>query len=107
MKRESEGKSHCKEVNQKRLIRTGSSMLCRCLCITNIYHSHTDYGQLGIEQSQPRLLPGAVASPLTDLPVIAVSCGYYHTIVLTATHSLFSFGRNDYGVSDLDGWVGR
>jgi alpha-tubulin suppressor-like RCC1 family protein len=56
-----------------------------------------DYGQCGLQDTGPRLLPGPVASPLTSVPVVQTACGYYHTTVLSAAGSLWAFGRNDFG----------
>ncbi len=55
------------------------------------------YHQLGIQDTSPRLLPGPVASPLTSAPVVQAACGYYHTVALTASGAVFSWGRSDFG----------
>ena len=56
-----------------------------------------DFGQCGVQNTSPRLLPGPVATPLAGVPVIQTTAGYYHTTILTASGSLFAFGRNDFG----------
>lgn len=56
-----------------------------------------DFGQCGVQDTSPRLLPGPVATPLAGVPVVQTTAGYYHTTVLTASGSVFAFGRNDFG----------
>lgn len=62
-----------------------------------------DYGQLGAAQygDHPQNTPFPVSSPLDDYSedfmVCEIACGYYHTIALTNTGAVYSFGRNDYG----------
>jgi RCC1 and BTB domain-containing protein len=38
-----------------------------------------------------------VRSGLSGETVANIRCGYYHTLLLTDTGRVFSFGRNDYG----------
>lgn len=52
-----------------------------------------------IDREAPRVAPLApqkINLPSTS-PVVQVSCGLHHTIVLTLTGEVFTFGSNQYG----------
>lgn len=55
-----------------------------------------DFGRLGHGHSGDEFLPRPVAF-FSDIPVRAVACGDAHTLVLTESGSLYSFGRNQNG----------
>ena len=52
------------------------------------------YGQLGIGCKQPALNPTYLQS-LQGIPIMQVTCGSYHSIVLTVSGNIFAFGRNE------------
>ncbi len=56
------------------------------------------YGQLGIGtlQSTSLGIPVELAS-LHGIPIIQIACGAYHSMVLTVSGNIFSFGKNDFG----------
>lgn len=54
---------------------------------------NNDYGQLGIGTNKPQPTPIYLKS-LQGIPVQQISCGAYHSIVLTVSGSVFSFGKN-------------
>jgi alpha-tubulin suppressor-like RCC1 family protein len=65
-----------------------------------------DYGQLGVEAATSRgtlgLIPlaycsGEGAADGGGTRVVQVSCGYYHTVLVTSSGGLRACGRNDYG----------
>ena len=56
-----------------------------------------DYGQLGLESTEPQKKFAKVKGALDGAQVKQLRCGYYHTIVLAAGEHVFGFGRNDYG----------
>lgn len=56
-----------------------------------------DYGQLGLESTDPQRKFAKVKGALDGAKVRQLRCGYYHTIVLAAGEHVFGFGRNDYG----------
>lgn len=56
-----------------------------------------DYGQLGLESTEPQKKFTKVQGALDGAQVKQLRCGYYHTIVLAAGEQVFGFGRNDYG----------
>lgn len=57
-----------------------------------------DHGQLGLESSSSVRVftPVVLAHPEME-PVVQVCCGYYHTLLLSASGIVAGFGRNDYG----------
>ena len=60
-----------------------------------IYITFTVLGQLGISEAlADQLLPMRV---LIDEPIIQVSAGSYHSVALSATKNLYSFGHAEYG----------
>lgn len=58
-----------------------------------------DYGQLGLGHARNIKVPALVKIALgeADEKVVDVSCGYYHTVVVTEKGKLITWGRNDYG----------
>ncbi|CAI5745069.1 unnamed protein product [Peronospora destructor] len=57
-----------------------------------------DHGQLGLgSTSEPVLYPTRLAPPLDRAMVPQLSCGYYHTAIVTVDGAVYTFGRNDYG----------
>ena len=61
-----------------------------------------DCGQLGhgdvADKKHPHLI-----STLSDVTVASVSCGQFHTVVVTAEGGVLVCGKNDYGQLGLDG----
>ncbi|ETV97749.1 hypothetical protein, variant 4 [Aphanomyces invadans] len=55
-----------------------------------------DFGQLGVDVRGVRATPVAVGDFDSDI-VVQVACGYYHSVALTQSGKVFTFGRNDYG----------
>nr|QBK91436.1 MAG: regulator of chromosome condensation protein [Pithovirus LCPAC302] len=53
---------------------------------------HNRYGQLGTENTRDILVPINVMNNIKD-----VSCGVYHTGVITTDNKLFMFGLNGFG----------
>jgi len=60
---------------------------------TNGYNSK---GQLGHGNTQSCYVPKLVEA-LSGFRVTKVCCSYYHSIILTDSDQIFSFGRNDFG----------
>lgn len=62
---------------------------------------HNDFGQLGNPDRTVGLeanpLPEPVALPGENGPVTQTAAGYGHSLVVTSTGQLYSFGENDYG----------
>lgn len=58
-----------------------------------------DYGQLGLGHARSVKVPTLVKVAIgeSDEKVVDVSCGYYHTVVVTERGKLITWGRNDYG----------
>ncbi|TYZ61267.1 hypothetical protein PybrP1_009568 [[Pythium] brassicae (nom. inval.)] len=58
-----------------------------------------DYGQLGLGHARNVKVPALVKVSVgeADEKVVDVSCGYYHTVVVTDKGKLITWGRNDYG----------
>lgn len=54
-----------------------------------------DYGQLGFENVE--IMRNFSKLSIENEKIIQVMCGYYHTLILTATNLVYGFGRNDYG----------
>ncbi|KAG2937663.1 hypothetical protein PC115_g4078 [Phytophthora cactorum] len=58
-----------------------------------------DYGQLGLGHARNMKVPTLVKTSLgeSDEKIVAVSCGYYHTVTISEKGKLVTWGRNDYG----------
>lgn len=58
-----------------------------------------DYGQLGLGHARNVKVPTLVKIAISDSDekIVDVSCGYYHTVVVTERGKLITWGRNDYG----------
>ncbi|KAE9340025.1 hypothetical protein PF008_g11289 [Phytophthora fragariae] len=58
-----------------------------------------DYGQLGLGHARSMKVPTLVKTSLgeSDEKIVAVSCGYYHTVTISEKGKLITWGRNDYG----------
>lgn len=58
-----------------------------------------DYGQLGLGHARNVKVPNMVKISFgeSDEKVVAVSCGYYHTVAITEKGKLITWGQNDYG----------
>ncbi|KAI9906924.1 hypothetical protein PsorP6_004192 [Peronosclerospora sorghi] len=58
-----------------------------------------DYGQLGLGHARNMKVPTLVKTSLweNDEKIVAVSCGYYHTVTISEKGKLLTWGRNDYG----------
>ncbi|KAF4134020.1 Ubiquitin-transferase HECT domain-containing protein [Phytophthora infestans] len=58
-----------------------------------------DYGQLGLGHARNLKTPALVKTSLgeSDEKIVAVSCGYYHTVTISEKGKLITWGRNDYG----------
>ncbi|OQS02576.1 regulator of chromosome condensation (RCC1) [Thraustotheca clavata] len=55
-----------------------------------------DCGQLGLDHTQHQHTPQLVDA-LSSQVVTKVSCGLYHTVVVTAGGDVYTCGKNDYG----------
>ncbi|OWZ24334.1 hypothetical protein PHMEG_000654 [Phytophthora megakarya] len=55
-----------------------------------------DCGQLGLDHTQHQHTPQLIDS-LSSQVITKVSCGLYHTIAITSSGEVYSFGKNDYG----------
>ncbi|CAH0489393.1 unnamed protein product [Peronospora farinosa] len=60
---------------------------------------NNDYGQLGQGHVRSTKVPNRVKTSLggSDEKIVAVSCGYYHTVSISEKGKLITWGRNDYG----------
>ncbi|RLN96461.1 hypothetical protein BBJ28_00010026, partial [Nothophytophthora sp. Chile5] len=58
-----------------------------------------DYGQLGVGHVRNVKMPTLVKASIgeSDEKIVAVSCGYYHTVTISERGKLVTWGRNDYG----------
>lgn len=54
-----------------------------------------DYGQLGLGHSRQVKVPTPTAMP--NEVFCFVACGYYHSVAISTSGRVFTFGRNDYG----------
>ena len=57
----------------------------------------TNNGQLGVGDTEHRLLPTLVTGQLQVKAAVYVATGEYHTLCITADGSLFSWGENSNG----------
>ncbi|OQS01680.1 regulator of chromosome condensation (RCC1)-like protein [Achlya hypogyna] len=55
-----------------------------------------DCGQLGLDHTQHQHTPQLVDA-LSSQVVTKVSCGLYHTVIITAGGDVYTCGKNDYG----------
>ncbi|KAL9647319.1 hypothetical protein ABK040_011686 [Willaertia magna] len=55
------------------------------------------YGQLGFEKLRSSYKPIVLSALSQQYNISKISCGAFHTIVLTSDNELFAFGRNHYG----------
>ncbi|KDO29266.1 hypothetical protein SPRG_19926 [Saprolegnia parasitica CBS 223.65] len=55
-----------------------------------------DCGQLGLDHTQHQHTPQLVDA-LSSQVVTKVSCGLYHTVIITASGDVYTCGKNDYG----------
>lgn len=53
-----------------------------------------EYGQLGFGNRVPSTIPIYLKS-LQGIPVMQIACGAYHSLILTVSGNIFSFGRNE------------
>jgi alpha-tubulin suppressor-like RCC1 family protein len=58
-----------------------------------------DYGQLGLGHARNMKIPTLTKTSAgeSDEKIVAVSCGYYHTVTISEKGRLITWGRNDYG----------
>ena len=56
-----------------------------------------DYGQVGLETPESQRQFVTVKLPTPASAVQSVSCGYYHTVALCVSGSVYGWGRCDYG----------
>ena len=54
-------------------------------------------GQLGVGDTERRLVPTLLRGELENKPVLQVAAGCEHTMIVTADGSVFAFGLNDQG----------
>ncbi|KUF97159.1 hypothetical protein AM588_10011026 [Phytophthora nicotianae] len=55
-----------------------------------------DYGMLGVGQSSDQQIPKRL-DYFDDIPVLRVSCGGWHTVVVAKSGDCYAFGRGEYG----------
>ena len=55
---------------------------------------NNNYGQLGLGNKLSTSQPVYLKS-LQGIPVMQISCGAYHSMVLTVSGNIFSFGKNE------------
>lgn len=55
-----------------------------------------DYGMLGIGQSSDQQIPKRIEF-FDDIPILRVSCGGWHTVVVAKSGDCYAFGRGEYG----------
>jgi len=59
---------------------------------------HNADGQLGLGHTNPALQPTEIKHPLFQMEGIKfLSCGAYHTYIVTGANTILSFGSNSYG----------
>ncbi|KAH9084855.1 hypothetical protein Ae201684P_002092 [Aphanomyces euteiches] len=56
-----------------------------------------DHGQLGIDAPGVKMTPVRVEGELESEIIVQLACGYYHSVALTQSGKVYTFGRNDYG----------
>ena len=56
-----------------------------------------DYGQVGVESPESQRQFVTVKLPAAASAVQSVACGYYHSVVLCVSGSVYGWGRCDYG----------
>ncbi|KAF0698331.1 Aste57867_11051 [Aphanomyces stellatus] len=56
-----------------------------------------DHGQLGVDAPGVKTTPIQVGGMLESEIVVQVACGYYHSVALSQSGKMYTFGRNDYG----------
>ncbi|RHY32967.1 hypothetical protein DYB32_002077 [Aphanomyces invadans] len=70
--------------------------------LTEVYSfGRNDYGQLGHSDTLDRRVPTLVES-LSNIPLVALACGQYHSVVATTANAVLAFGKNDYGQLGLE-----
>eukprot|EP01035_Chromulina_nebulosa_P017384 gene17384-22933_t len=74
------------------------------LCSDNSIYScgRNDSGQLGLGDCTDRKTPQLVTSNITQHTINSMSCGQYHSMLLTSNNKVFVCGKNDYGQLGLD-----
>ncbi|RQM23718.1 hypothetical protein B5M09_003914 [Aphanomyces astaci] len=71
--------------------------------VADVYSfGRNDYGQLGLNDTLDRRVPTLVDA-LSNIPLLALACGQYHSAVATADNKVLVCGKNDYGQLGLDG----
>jgi alpha-tubulin suppressor-like RCC1 family protein len=58
---------------------------------------YCDYGVLGFGFNDKKIYRPKLSENLTDLNIINMSCGAYHTLVLTSSGDIYSWGWNQFG----------
>lgn len=58
---------------------------------------NNNYGQLGLGSTKIAMSQPVYLQSLQGIPVMQIACGAYHSMVLTVSGNIFSFGRNDFG----------
>lgn len=58
---------------------------------------NNDYGQLGLGTTKNIVAQPVYLKSLQGIPVMQIACGAYHSMVLTVSGNIFSFGKNDFG----------
>ncbi|CAF0899632.1 unnamed protein product [Brachionus calyciflorus] len=65
-----------------------------------------DYGQLGLGNKSPTSTPIYLKS-IQGIPIEQIACGAHHSLILTVSGNIFSFGRNDCGQLGFGDTVNR
>lgn len=55
------------------------------------------YSQLGLSTTEEHIRVPKLIKSLSSYSVVQVSCGYYHTMVLTRDSQVLTWGQNNYG----------
>lgn len=56
---------------------------------------NNNYGQLGLGSTKIAMSSPMYLQSLQGIPVMQIACGAYHSMILTVSGNLFSFGRNE------------
>jgi alpha-tubulin suppressor-like RCC1 family protein len=65
------------------------------------------YGQLGQAEAENQTLPSLLAFPLMNIEISEISCGWQHTLAVTITGFLYSWGLNMNGQLGLGDYTDR
>ena len=65
------------------------------MCTKVFACGRNNHGQLGLDCAHAST--SCMVQVHGDVAAMQVTCGYYHTVILSPDRQVYSFGRNNYG----------